>query len=280
MMDGTIADMDNNKKCSSLTIRTIQPAVAYANYMPVPVGTQWGERTIPDIELILVVAGAFSYEQRGEEHRTLAPGDVLLIPPHTPHILRRLSLPEQAFFSCIHCELQAGHPCTGAAVFSPTPRRVTHTEGDEALHDLFRRCSETYENYHRYREELMVSIVREIWIRLAGYWLGGQNRSRASMRARTMASYLRKHLHERVTRRTLAREFGITPEHVNALFRRELGMTPTQMLHRERVLRAQRLLRTEQLSVKEVAARVGFDDPLYFSRIFRRVLQRTPRSVQ
>jgi AraC-like DNA-binding protein len=42
---------------------------------------------------------------------------------------------------------------------------------------------------------------------------------------------------------------------------------------------AYRYLRDEGASVKEVATRVGFDDPFYFSRVFKRVMCRTPGSV-
>ncbi|MCF7838359.1 MAG: AraC family transcriptional regulator, partial [Candidatus Marinimicrobia bacterium] len=38
-------------------------------------------------------------------------------------------------------------------------------------------------------------------------------------------------------------------------------------------------IRDEGLSVKEASARVGFDDPFYFSRIFRRVFKRSPSSL-
>ena len=94
-----------------------------------------------------------------------------------------------------------------------------------------------------------------------------------------MVSYLRAHLNVKMTRRGLADEFGITPEHVNALFRKQLGVTPTQFIHREQMQLAYRYLRDEGLSVKETAARVGFDDPFYFSRVFKRVMHRTPASV-
>jgi AraC-like DNA-binding protein len=33
------------------------------------------------------------------------------------------------------------------------------------------------------------------------------------------------------------------------------------------------------LSVKEVAAMVGFDDPFYFSRVFKRIMKRSPVSI-
>ena len=91
-----------------------------------------------------------------------------------------------------------------------------------------------------------------------------------------MVAYLRAHLCEQVSRRDLAREFSVTPEYVNALFKRELNVSPTQFVHRERALLAYRYLRDDRLSVKEVAARVGFSDPFYFSKVFKRLVGVSP----
>jgi methylphosphotriester-DNA--protein-cysteine methyltransferase len=57
---------------------------------------------------------------------------------------------------------------------------------------------------------------------------------------------------------------------------KELGVTPTQFLHRERMFRAYRYIRDQWISVKEAAAQVGFDDPFYFSRVFKRIFKRAP----
>lgn len=272
--------MDGNKARRILSVREIRPVVQMANYRDVARGSVWGERTIPDLELILVVAGCFAYEERGAAPVVVRAGDVLLIFPGVWHTLRRLDEPTHAAFSCIHGELLPDARWAARDYrLRPEPQGITHTGADAAVHDLFLRCSETHEGYDRYRAELLETLAKELWIRLAEYWLGGGG-GRVSARVRPMVSYLRAHLEADVGRRELARVFRITPEHVNALFRRELGVTPTQFLHRERIMRAYRYLRDEGLSVKESAARVGFDDPFYFSRVFRAVLKRTPSSVR
>ena len=271
--------MDNNKIITPLTLREIRPVVAFANYMAVSRGKSWGERQIPDLEWILIVEGCFSYKPRGGDPVLLGPGDVLLIPPGEWHTLRRLDEPAHAAFSCIHGELiPRARWAEGDYRLTPAPRQVTATGGDTAIHDLFMRCADVFDGYDKYRTELLETIVKEICIRLAEYWEGGRSRP-VSAKIHPMVSYLRANLFRRVTRRDLARAFKITPEHVNALFRKELGVTPTQFIHRERVMLAYRHIRDRGLSVKEVAAMVGFDDPFYFSRVFRRIMKRSPASI-
>ncbi len=278
-MDGDGVFMDKNKKSIRLTVNELRPVVAVANYQEVSRGRSWGERQIPDFELILIVAGRFTYETRTAPPLVLEEGDVLLIPPLEWHTVRRLDEPAHAVFSCIHGELISGARwARGDYQFSPTPQRVTRTGGDAAIHDLFMRCRTVYEGYDKYRLALLETILKEIWLRLAGFWSGAQSGD-YSGRMKAMVVYLRTHLNQKITRQSLAREFGITPEHVNALFKKQLGVTPTQFIHRERMQLAYRYLRDEGLSVKETAGRVGFDDPFYFSRVFKRVMHRTPASV-
>ena len=46
------------------------------------------------------------------------------------------------------------------------------------------------------------------------------------------------------------------------------------------MLEAARLLRFTELAVSEVAHRVGFDDPLYFSRAFKRRHDESPQAYR
>ena len=54
------------------------------------------------------------------------------------------------------------------------------------------------------------------------------------------------------------------------LFKKELGITPFQYMERKRLDEARRLLGDGRLNVKEVAALTGYENPLYFSRVFHR----------
>lgn len=257
----------------------LRPVVAYANYWEVGRGNAWVERRIPDLEWILIVAGRFSYESESSREIILKSGDVLLIPPGELHTLRRLDEPSHAAISCIHGEMIPGARwLAGAYRVKPAPQLVTRAAGDTAIHDLFMRCAEVYTNYNKYRAELLETILKEICVRLAEYWAGGHGRP-VSARIHPMLSYLQLHPARHITRSDLAREFQVTPEHVNALFRKELGITPTQFIHREKIMLAYRNIRDRGMSVKQAAASVGFADPFYFSRIFRRIMKCSPASI-
>ena len=65
--------------------------------------------------------------------------------------------------------------------------------------------------------------------------------------------------------------------YVSRLFKRYSKESPYQMLTRLKVTYAANLILRENLSVKQVGAQVGFDDPYHFSRVFKRVNGLSPK---
>ena len=74
----------------------------------------------------------------------------------------------------------------------------------------------------------------------------------------------------------LAASAGYSTARFIELFRARWGVTPKDYLLSLRISRAQMLLHTTDLSVSEIAHRVGYEDPLYFSRLFRRRTGNSP----
>lgn len=70
--------------------------------------------------------------------------------------------------------------------------------------------------------------------------------------------------------RDVAAELGLTPGHVTTVVRQRTGRTVQQWLVEIRLAEARRLLEGGDLPVAAVGARVGYPDPAYFARVFRR----------
>ena len=68
----------------------------------------------------------------------------------------------------------------------------------------------------------------------------------------------------------LAAAVNLSASRFAYLFRRDTGLPPARYLHRLRMERARVLLERTFLTVKEVMAFVGVNDPSHFSRDFRR----------
>jgi AraC-like DNA-binding protein len=84
-------------------------------------------------------------------------------------------------------------------------------------------------------------------------------------------SYMRQHLDKPLQVAKLAALAHVSPSHFFALFKRRTGCAPIDFFIRLRMQHACRLLDETSLNVKEVAAALGYDDPYYFSRVFKAV---------
>src|SRR5215471_12425827 len=93
----------------------------------------------------------------------------------------------------------------------------------------------------------------------------------AHQRVLASVAYMRNHPERSGDLGTLASTVGLSSSHYSALFRAATGHSPKQYFTRVQMARAQQLLSTTSDSVKAIAHRLGFDDPLHFSRVFRRV---------
>lgn len=79
----------------------------------------------------------------------------------------------------------------------------------------------------------------------------------------------------------LAREARMSLFHFTRRFKESTGFTPMEYLEKYRISRAQDLvLSRSQMRLKEIAGAVGYDDPAYFSRIFRKRTGVSPREYR
>lgn len=81
--------------------------------------------------------------------------------------------------------------------------------------------------------------------------------------------------HQNLTLEEIARSVSISPFYFCRLFREELGVSFTEYLTKVRLGKAVDLL-AQGLSVKECCYALGYNDPNYFSRIFRKYYQVSP----
>ncbi|CAI8362630.1 MAG: HTH-type transcriptional activator Btr [Opitutia bacterium UBA7350] len=77
----------------------------------------------------------------------------------------------------------------------------------------------------------------------------------------------------------LAERSGYSGEYLCRIFRKYHGETPYRVLTQRKMTAAWLLLRDRRLQVGSVAREIGFEDPLHFSRVFRRVMGCAPSLV-
>lgn len=85
------------------------------------------------------------------------------------------------------------------------------------------------------------------------------------------AGYIERNLQRKVSVSEVAEHCCVSPCHLTHVFKSILGVSPIRYIQQMRMDRAKRLLADESLYVYEIARAIGFDDPFYFSRMFKKV---------
>lgn len=93
-------------------------------------------------------------------------------------------------------------------------------------------------------------------------------------------SHINKYFYKPITLQELADIAALSPYYFSRVFARETGMTPHKYLISTRMANAKFLLKTSQMSVKEIAIRSGFSDESGFCTAFKKQEGMTPKEYR
>lgn len=123
-------------------------------------------------------------------------------------------------------------------------------------------------------EQNMLSFVEQMLDRTGG------DAADADGLIRTVKSYVAQHYAEDLSLESLAGQVYLSPSYLSKLFKREVGENLSTYVQCVRIDAAKTLLRTTGLKTYEVAERVGIPDPVYFSRIFKKLTGVKPKDFR
>ncbi len=142
--------------------------------------------------------------------------------------------------------------------------------------ELFRDCIRIYIESAEGGELLLRNRLSELWLKLVlnieKYPLSNctrQNRQ-SQFRLKQMLSYIRLNYMNNITLEDIANAAMVSKSECLRCFRSRFDVTPIQYLIQCRLEMSRHLLDSTNLSVKEIAAKCGFEDAGYFGRLFRK----------
>ncbi|MEA5457081.1 AraC family transcriptional regulator [Sinomonas sp. JGH33] len=96
----------------------------------------------------------------------------------------------------------------------------------------------------------------------------------------SIVEHLRNNITARVSVDGLAAMAGLSRSHFAALFKERTGFPVVQFQTQLRMQRARELLDTTNTPIERIAGLVGYDDPFYFARMFKKVHGISPRQYR
>lgn len=97
---------------------------------------------------------------------------------------------------------------------------------------------------------------------------------------RNATQYIRFNFNEEINLKKIAQELFVHPNYLSRKFKEETGYQVSDYINKVRIEQAQLLLENEAMSITDVAYTVGYNDEKYFSRVFKKVHQKTPREYR
>lgn len=152
-------------------------------------------------------------------------------------------------------EWKSKHHCTAAEQLE---ERMLACLAFEEMKSLF--CSEFLQGL----EELRTSRLRK-----------------ADPSVETVKRWIHEHYDQQAELSSLASMVYLTPSYLSKLFKSETGLTITDYLIEVRIKKAKHLLKTcADMKIHEIGCEVGYADPAYFNKLFKRVVGVTPNEYK
>lgn len=93
--------------------------------------------------------------------------------------------------------------------------------------------------------------------------------------------YITEHSHEDISLDTISKIAGLSPFYISKMFKEQLGVNYIDFLTECRIDNAKKLMMSDlDKSVKEIAFEVGYNDPNYFSKVFKKVCDASPKEYR
>jgi len=92
--------------------------------------------------------------------------------------------------------------------------------------------------------------------------------------------YMSTHIEQQVTLQELAEQAKLSVPHYSMLFKDATGYSPIDYFLRLKIQRACQYLDLTDQSIKEISHQLSFQDPYYFSRIFKKIIGKSPSAYR
>lgn len=103
-------------------------------------------------------------------------------------------------------------------------------------------------------------------------YVAGKNTSKNSRAINRIRTIVQEGYDQDLSISRIAEEVFLTPNYISLIFKKETGETITDYITKIRINKAKELLLTTDLKVMEISERVGYENPHYFSTVFKKTV--------
>ena len=216
-------------------------------------------------EMVYILAGSGNFEadvlHSEQEHCSYHANDLFLIPPDSPHLFTIANHSRFVFIrftrnylvDYINCQFENCLEIQAAFRLD-----LSESDSDSVSHNLSELLLQHYVN------SIILLCTRNLSAITSEYDNLSNNKPQY------MLQYIQQHIHqpELLTLNILADRFHLSPKYVGRFFKRNFGEDYKQYLSRNRLKRVEDMLINTRMTIKEIAAQMGYADSCYLNKLF------------
>jgi len=159
--------------------------------------------------------------------------------------------------------------------------RNFHFMNDVAVNQIISRLIWLFTENNPSKDIFADLMLKELIIRLmqteARHFLTDNSSTmQGQSRLAFVIQFIRENIHQPLNIELLSKKAYMSQTHFYRAFKNELGISPLDFIHLERIKLAKNLLKSPVKTVSEVCYACGFNNMSYFSRLFKRLTRLSP----
>jgi AraC-like DNA-binding protein len=244
-----------------------------------------GDRLIGDFELIYVIGGESFITIQDKEYYC-SKGDMIFIPPFTKHkIQTSVSNPHNNYW--LHFDVYPFYRQQDfiSAMLSTQINHETHIGVDDSLLKLYL----TFEQEAAHMEPGSMTILNTLLTQIITMMFRANKRFsvlEAVDKQDNTAELdiinksilvIEKNLNKTIKIQDICNEIHVSESCLYKTFSKVIKIPPNNFIQLYKIKKAEQLIKSTNLSFKEISERVGFSSPYYFSDVFKRFYKMSPK---
>lgn len=235
----------------------------------------WRPRGRKDFQLLYIAAGKAHFHF-GDEEKIVTAGHMVLYRPKEPQKYEYYG-EDQTEVYWVH--FTGGNVTNLLRSYGLTEdKKVFYCGSGLEYQNIFRTMIYELQTCKDSYPEMLEMYLRQIFIMLQRYFKSSSktDNSRVVEEIDQATEYFNAHYNEDISIEEYAENNHVSISWFIRNFKQYTGSTPMQYILSKRIYNAEILLQNPAYNVTEISQIVGYDNPLYFSRIFKKVKGLSP----
>ena len=223
-------------------------------------------RTADFCVLIFVTQGVIFVTEDGNDY-AVRPGELLFLKSGVNHF-GRYEIPKGTRWYYVHFRVPENVELENCRVLPKQMQGLLESSIEKELAGIVER-------FHHKEEENLWEINADFWRFLTQLTRWGKKRAKLTLSDK-ICEFLSKKDGEPFDSAVLEKEFCLSYKRLAAVFKSQKNQTMQEYHRALKIQKAIRLLRTTLLNISEIAGECGYEDALYFSRVFKKQTGKSP----